>query len=256
MEIRVTVALAQETASLLERMVLALGRAALAMAEPAVTDDRQPEGEPAPRTSQAPCPTPAGAIPPPSAPSLKPKRMKWGTAARDAVLREHIPAGTAKRDIMRLLEAASPDVPMPREWQHVLARSNRLGLRRPETEGTTRLLRARAAKRQQVAVAVSNQARGAALAQARVEAAPRPTPALAASAPPDPPRSPPTLPDPDPATGRIYAPFAAIRAWAGFYGLPYDGSNMDQVNKLRAAKGLRPLVQDDSRAMPASEQAA
>ncbi len=46
--------------------------------------------------------------------------------------------------------------------------------------------------------------------------------------------------------GKIYASFAEIRAWAGAYGIAYDGTQMDRVNKLRAAKSLPPLVQRES----------
>ncbi len=44
--------------------------------------------------------------------------------------------------------------------------------------------------------------------------------------------------------GKVYTSFPNIRAWAGIYNIAYDGSNIDKVNKLRAAKGLPPLVQE------------
>lgn len=60
---------------------------------------------------------------------------------------------------------------------------------------------------------------------------------------PEPPRPP--APLPAPVNGKIYANFRQIRAWAEDRGFCYDGSNMDQVNRRRAAMGLPVLVQDE-----------
>lgn len=51
------------------------------------------------------------------------------------------------------------------------------------------------------------------------------------------------LPPPAP-NGKIYTSFYNIRAWAGVYGITYDGTNIDKVNKLRTAKSMPPLVQE------------
>ena len=70
----------------------------------------------------------------------------------------------------------------------------------------------------------------------------KPTPPVVIDAP----AAPPALPPPDPRTGRIYVPFATIRALAAYHGFIYDGSNMDRVNRVRAAMNQPPLVQDDA----------
>jgi len=44
--------------------------------------------------------------------------------------------------------------------------------------------------------------------------------------------------------GKVYTSFENIREWAGIYSIAYDGSNIDKVNKFRAAKGMPPLVQE------------
>lgn len=95
------------------------------------------------------------------------------------------------------------------------------------------------------AVAAANGARGVEAARVRVEAAD--VPEVSDDGPARPP-APPPLPEPDADTGKIYAAFGEVRAWAGFFGIRYDGGNMDQVNKLRAARGLPPLVQVEDRA--------
>lgn len=51
------------------------------------------------------------------------------------------------------------------------------------------------------------------------------------------------LPPPAP-NGKIYTSFYNIRAWAGVYGITYDGTNIDKVNKLRTAKSMPSLVQE------------
>lgn len=66
---------------------------------------------------------------------------------------------------------------------------------------------------------------------------------VAAAAPPRPP------PLPAPAeNGKVYATYRELRAWAGFYGIAYDGSNMDRLNRVREAKGLPPMVQVEAAA--------
>ena len=63
------------------------------------------------------------------------------------------------------------------------------------------------------------------------------------------PAPPPAMPLPSPSSdGKVYATFWAIRAWAEARGFAYDGSNMEQLNKRRAAAGLPPLVQDEAAA--------
>lgn len=55
------------------------------------------------------------------------------------------------------------------------------------------------------------------------------------------------IPLPEPREdGKVYTSFYNIRAWAGVYGIAYDGTNMDRVNKLRIAKSLPLLVQDET----------
>lgn len=51
---------------------------------------------------------------------------------------------------------------------------------------------------------------------------------------------------PPAANGKVYTTFYNIRAWAGVYGIAYDGSNLERVNKLRVAKSLPLLVQEGS----------
>jgi len=46
--------------------------------------------------------------------------------------------------------------------------------------------------------------------------------------------------------GKIYAGFNAIRQWAQRAGFDYDGSNMERVNRVRAAANLPLLVQDEA----------
>jgi hypothetical protein len=53
---------------------------------------------------------------------------------------------------------------------------------------------------------------------------------------------------PAPVGGVVYASFREIQAWAGFFGIYYDGGNGDRVNRLRAARGLARVVQDEERA--------
>jgi hypothetical protein len=78
------------------------------------------------------------------------------------------------------------------------------------------------------------------------EAAPVvPAPVVQEAPPPAPAPKPPALPAPA-ENGKVYAGFRQIRAWAGFYGQPYDGGNIDRLNKFRMAKGLPPVVQDDT----------
>lgn len=61
--------------------------------------------------------------------------------------------------------------------------------------------------------------------------------------------APPVVSLPSPSSdGKVYASFWAIRAWAEARGFAYDGSNMDQLNKRRAAAGLPLLVQDEAAA--------
>lgn len=88
-------------------------------------------------------------------------------------------------------------------------------------------------------------------AKPKVKPAPAPKPVTARvyTMPVQRPAPPPAMPLPSPASdGKVYATFWAIRAWAEARGFAYDGSNMDQLNKRRAAAGLPLLVQDEAAA--------
>lgn len=69
-----------------------------------------------------------------------------------------------------------------------------------------------------------------------------------------------TAADPGPAVGRRHPPplpaaegglvrasFREIQAWAAFYGISYDGGNVDQVNRRRAALNLPLVAQCEAR---------
>jgi hypothetical protein len=199
-------------------------------------------------------PAPAVASVPPTA-KLPKGKPRWSSPARDAVLREHWPLNTPPDAIWALLVAAEPERPMPKVKDYIAQRAAYIGLKRPASRFAEKMAAARAARRGAVTVPEDIPAAIPAAAPAgprealAVDQAPPPSqPAPVASAP-----RPPQLP---PASGgKVYARFADIRAWAGFFGVPYDGGNLDRVNKLRAAKGLPPLVQDDT-AAPAVREAA
>jgi len=232
-------------------------------------------------SSQAP-PPPSPAAAPAAA---QRGRVFWSTPERDVVLRREIPVNRNQADILRQVVEASADVPAPATWQQVLNRAAYLGLRRPDSPQGQAAHRAqaarlakRAAQQDTRAGVASTDARPLAEAVGRspVMAAdggaadgspPRPSreppqpggealavPAQASAAgrppaPPDPPpaRRVPPLPEPSP-DGYIRASFAEIKAWAGFFGIRYDGGNMDVVNRRRGQMRLPELIQDEARA--------
>jgi hypothetical protein len=56
--------------------------------------------------------------------------------------------------------------------------------------------------------------------------------------------SPPKLPAPS--KGRHNASFRQIKEWAAYYGIAYNGANVDAVNRRRKLMGLLPVVQDEA----------
>jgi hypothetical protein len=76
--------------------------------------------------------------------------------------------------------------------------------------------------------------------------APRPAPPkLATREPPPPPATPAQLRAEDMAP--VPATLDEIRTWARRFGIRYDGSNADAVNKERRRLGLPPLVQVEAK---------
>jgi hypothetical protein len=71
--------------------------------------------------------------------------------------------------------------------------------------------------------------------------------------PPSAARKPPALP-PAGEDGLVRASFREIREWAAFYGIRYDGGNVDQVNRRRAGMGLPAVAQCEARTL--AERAA
>jgi hypothetical protein len=231
--IRHVIEVSPELAALLERLVLALDGRRIG----AGRSETVQEPGPASAVTAGPPPEelPRQNAPPAASGAVQGhRRSRWSSPERDAVLRAHWPAGSGYAVIWPLLEAASPGQPMPVLKDHIAARAAYLGLRRPPSALVVHLAAARAAR--------------APRGVADAPAAPPPPPVAVAPAVPQTERpKPPPLPAFSLEDGKVYATFAEIRAWAGFYGFAYDGSNMDRLNKLRAAKGLPPLVQDDTR---------
>ncbi len=209
----------------------------------------------------------------------KPRPPSWRTPERAALLDEAWPDGVPTDEIVRQMEADG-GLPVP-SANHVSIWAAERGKRRSKE---FRLKQAQDAGRLGGRkLGPENQARGVEAARARVEAAARlrPSPAerlppagdnsgardvpgiaappagdnsgalgAPAVAPPHaaspgaaPKRVMPRLPEPA-ENGRVYASFSEIREWAAFMGIAYDGSNMDMVNRRRAAMGAPPVVQD------------
>lgn len=193
---------------------------------------------------------------------------KWRTQERLAILQRDWPTGDTREVIAaRMNELPGPPVPAQRlkVWaaEHGLVRpegflsairvGKRQGGRRPA---------AVAEAGPAVAVAGDDDADGQQEGHAppRAPEVPGLSPAAAAGAPPEVPRASPAVvapvvlgpapkPPPLPApaeNGRVYACFRDLAAWAGFYGLAYDGTNIDRLNRLREARGLPAVVQDDT----------
>lgn len=166
-------------------------------------------------------------------------RAGWRTPERAAVVRELWPQGVPRDEVLARLHALPGD---PVEPSRLSVWAAEMGVKRPEgwaAASTSRVMaRAVAARSKPEAVAASNVQRGVEAARERI----------AVSLVPEAPRPvAPALP-PVAETGRVYASFQELRAWAGFYGLAYDGSDVERLNKFRAAKGLPPVVQDEARA--------
>lgn len=172
-------------------------------------------------------------------------RAGWRTAERRALLLEAWSEGVSTPEIIAQMEALPGD-PLPKDkalhvgvWAAELGRKRPPGFRSEVARGVNAARQETAAAPKAAAPAGPGEA--AALERA---APPSQLPALVvpvASAAPKPPPLPAPAED-----GTVYASFAQLRAWAGFYAIAYDGSNVDRLNKFRAAKGLPPVVQDEA----------
>jgi len=224
--IRHVIEVSPELAALLERLVLALdGRG------DARVNAQRPPREPGPApAAQAAAGPPPEELPRQNAPPAA-LRLPQRTREREAILRRDWPAGVATKDLAAAINALSG---APMSNGSIAVWANALQLQRPVEYLAT--------------LKPNIQKMLAARGLPPVGAAAPPPPVAVAPAVPQTERpTPPPLPAHSLEDGKVYATFAEIRAWAGFYGFAYDGSNMDRLNKLRAAKGLPPLVQDDTR---------
>lgn len=206
-----------------------------------------PRAEPA--LNQAPPPPQQdSAVAPSCAPrsgrGIKGGASSWRTPEREVVMRKHWPGGTLHDDVVRLLEEL-PGGPVPR-GSGVGVWAADLGLRRPPGFMTqfNRKPRSAAAPPQP---APARPAQPAAAPSRERPAASHPSilPPGAPLSGVNPKAAAIPLPKPHD-DGKVYTSFHNIRAWAGIYGIAYDGSNMDRVNKLRAAKSLPLLLQDET----------
>jgi hypothetical protein len=167
----------------------------------------------------------------------------WRTPERQAILREAWPAGVDAVEIaarMRALPGGKVLEARLSVW------ASQLGLYRPDwykqklaNERTARIAETRWEKREPAATAPV------------VAAVPAPVarPVVASVVPPVAPApAPPGLPAPS-EDGVIRASFREIQAWGGHYGIRYDGANVDQVNRRRAALNLPPVAQCEARTM-------
>lgn len=148
----------------------------------------------------------------------------WKTEERAAVMRREFVAGTQTPMIRNML-AALPGDPLPTSDARLLKWALRLGLKRPAH------YRANARP--------GNRSRAVSVAK------PRPGGTVIQRAPvvDEPPTErPPEWPG-EQIGDKLGWTFGQIRQWAAWRGVVYDGTNVDRINKMRAAAGMRLLVQ-------------
>jgi hypothetical protein len=174
----------------------------------------------------------------------------WRTEARRAVLARMWPTYASTPEVRAALDAIDVDRPVP-EAADLSIWAHQLGLKRPE-----------GFRRKRPDVAGGNQARGVEAARERVAAdvcAPAPwvppAPVAAVSVSSIGRGAIPALPAAGD-DGVIRASFGEVRAWALFFGIRYDGTNMDQVNRRRAGMRLPPVTQCERRTAAERGEAA
>jgi hypothetical protein len=183
---------------------------------------------------------------------------KWRTPERQVILQETWPAGVDVAEIVTRMQAL-PGGPVLAARVSVWAAQ--LKLARPE-EHKAKLARERMARIRDtrwVKAPAAPAQDGAAVAAAAgpvsdpparpVAVVPEPARVAAPAA-----AKPPPLPDA--VDGLVRASFREIRAWAAYFGIRYDGANVDVVNRRRVGLGLTPVAQCEVRTMADSARAA
>jgi hypothetical protein len=172
----------------------------------------------------------------------------WRTPAREAIMREMWPTWATAEAIRARLDAVDVDRVIPAAAD-ISTWAAALGIKRPAGFRWSRH-----------AVAEVNRARGVAAARERVAEA-APAEVLPVEAPAVSSVSPigrgaiPALPAAGD-DGVVRASFGEVRAWALFFGIRYDGTNMDQVNRRRLGMRLPPITQCERRTAAERGEAA
>lgn len=148
-----------------------------------------------------------------------PGRVSWRTAERAEILRREWPKGTANTDIRAMMECCD-GLPIPHNFADLVSVwAGKFGLRRPEGSRSPPMPRPSQPPAKPVRFAHE-----------------RPSAAIVVP----PPALPPALPA-HPET--VEMTFDQLKKYASAFGIPYDGRQVDQVNKIRARSNLPPVVQ-------------